>query len=179
MAEGESKTFNLNTWIALTTALMAVFAAITTLYVGKYSSRTVLFQAQETDQWAYYQAKSIKSYLYEVQKQEFDIELSAQPGMPKAAREKMIKAMENYDKQISRYEGEKNEIKAKAEELAGSKDVSSHKAGNFGYALIFLQIAIMLSSVAALTKKPYLWYLGLATTSGWTFFFLDAFYLFY
>lgn len=178
MAEGESK-FNLNTWIALTTALMAVFAAITTLYVGKFSSRTILSQAQETDQWSYYQAKSIKSYLYEIQKQEMEIELLAQPGMPAPARGKMEKAITEYDKQIKRYEGEKNEIKAKAEELAKSKETSSHKAGNFGYALIFLQIAIMLSSVAALTKKEYLWYLGLASTSGWAFFFLDAFYLFY
>ncbi len=179
MAEGESKTFNLNTWIALTTALMAVLAAITTLYVGKYSSRTVLFQAQETDQWAYYQAKSIKSYLYEVQKQEYDIEMAARQSMTKAAREKMLKAMEDYDKQINRYDGEKKEIKARAEELAKGKEKSSHMAGNFGYALIFLQIAIMLSSIAALTKKPYLWYMGMATTSGWIFFFLDAFYLFY
>lgn len=179
MAEGESKAFNLNTWIALTTALMAVLAAITTLYVGKYSSRTVLFQAQETDQWAFYQAKSIKSYLYEVQKQEYDIELSAQPGMPKPAREKMEKAMADYDKQIKRYEGEKNEIKTRAEDLAKQKEESAHKGGNFGYALIFLQIAIMLSSVAALTKKDFLWYVGLATVSGWIFFFLDAFFLFY
>lgn len=179
MAESESKAFNLNTWIALTTALMAVLAAVTTLYVGKYSSRTVLFQAQETDQWAYYQAKSIKSYLYEVQKQEYEIELAAQPGMTKAARQKMGKAMEDYDKQIKRYDGEKNEIKARAEELAKGKEKSSHMAGNFGYALIFLQIAIMLSSIAALTRKPYLWYLGVAATSGWIFFFMDAFFLFY
>ena len=37
------------TWIALTTAVMAVLAAITTLYVGKYSSRAVLHQGEETD----------------------------------------------------------------------------------------------------------------------------------
>lgn len=179
MADSDSKVSKLNTWIALTTALMAVLAAVTTLYVGKYSSRTVLFQAQETDQWAYYQAKSIKSYLYEVQKQEYEIELAAQPGMPKAAREKMERAMTDFDKQLKRYDGEKNEIKAKAEGLAKLKDEAAHKGGNFGYALIFLQIAIMLSSIAALTKKPYLWYMGLATTAGWLFFFLDAFYLFY
>jgi len=33
------------TWVALTPAIMAVFAAITTLYVGKYSSRTIMHQA--------------------------------------------------------------------------------------------------------------------------------------
>jgi hypothetical protein len=61
-------------WVALATAAMAVFAAVTTLYVGKYSSRAILNQGQETSQWAYYQAKSIKSYVYEIQKQKLDLE---------------------------------------------------------------------------------------------------------
>lgn len=179
MSSGEAKPFNWNTWIALTTAIMAVFAAVTTLYVGKYSSRTVLFQAQETDQWSYYQAKSIKSYLYEIQKQELELELAAGGAVQKAALQKIRAVLADYEKQIKRYDGEKSEIKARAEELAKNKEVSSAKAGNYGYALIFLQIAIMLSSVSALTKKPYLWFLGLGMTSGWLFFFLDAIYLFY
>jgi hypothetical protein len=36
----------------------------------------------------------------------------------------------------------------------------------------------MLASISALTKKP-LFYLGIATVSGWIFFFLDAIFLFY
>ncbi len=80
---------------------------------------------------------------------------------------------------FDRYESEKNEIKDKAENLAREKKEATLRAGNFGYALIFLQIAIMLSSLAALTKKKELWYLGLATTAGWLFYFLDAILLFY
>lgn len=52
-------------------------------------------------------------------------------------------------------------------------------AGNFGYALIFLQIAIMLASISALTKKRPLFYVGLSAVIGWLFFFLDAILLFY
>jgi hypothetical protein len=51
--------------------------------------------------------------------------------------------------------------------------------GNFAYALIFLQIALMLSSIASLTKRHYLWYIGLLCNIGWLFFFLDAWLLFY
>src|SRR5512136_2011589 len=131
------------TWIALTTAIMAVLAAITTLYVGKYSSRAVLHQGEETDMWAYYQAKSIKQHAFEMQKEKVEQELLAQKG-----------------------------------KLSKEKKEATSRAGNFGYALIFLQIAIMLSSLAALTKKKELWYLGLATTSGWLFYFLDAILLF-
>ena len=65
----ETKPDRFMTWIALTTAIMAVFAAITTLYVGKYSSRAVLYQGEETDMWAYFQAKSIKQHAFEMQKE--------------------------------------------------------------------------------------------------------------
>ena len=63
----DSKNEKWMTWVALSTAVMAVLAAITTLYLGKFSSRAILVQGQETNQWSYYQAKSIKSYLYEIQ----------------------------------------------------------------------------------------------------------------
>ncbi len=168
------------TWVALTTAIMAVFAAITTLYVGKYSSRTIMHQAQETNEWSYYQAKSIKSYIYEIQKQKLELEMLMEGAKrPKAVADKVDKVLADYDGKIKRYEKEKDEIKQNAEALAKSKAVAQEKAGNFGYSLIFLQIAIMLSSVAALTKRKMLWYFGLATCTGWAFFFLDAIYLFY
>jgi len=167
-------------WVALATAIMAVFAAITTLYVGKYSSRAVLNQGQETSQWAYYQAKSIKSYVYEIQKQKLELELLADKGLRTGAvSERYQKIIADYDRQIKRYEIEKAEIKTVADNLAKSKEDAQHRAGNFGYALIFLQIAIMLSSVSALTKKKPLFYVGLVLSLGWVFFFLDAIWMFY
>ncbi|GAM09290.1 hypothetical protein OR1_01565 [Geobacter sp. OR-1] len=166
--------------LALSTAVMAVLAAITTLYVGKYSSRAVMMQGQESNQWAYYQAKSIKGHTYEIQKERLELELLAGgPALNKAAAERFRQTIADYSGQIKRYEVEKKEIKAKAENLSQSKEKAQSMAGNFGYSLIFLQIAIMLSSVASLTKRHYLWYIGLVSCSGWLFFFLDAWYLFY
>lgn len=179
-AKPENKPDKWMSWVALSTAIMAVLAAVTTLYMGKYSSRAILHQGQETDQWAYYQAKSIKSYIYEIQKQKLELELMASGGkQTKAVLNRYNDLIRNYDKQIKRYDSEKEEIKTKAESLAKSKEEAQARAGNFGYALIFLQIAIMLSSISALTKKKPLFYVGLVTVTGWLFFFLDAVFLFY
>jgi hypothetical protein len=168
------------TWLALTTAAMAVFAAITTLYVGKYSAKAILFQGQETNQWGYYQAKSIKGYLYETQLERLELEkisdMQKSNGEASGKREKTIN---HYTETIQRYDREKAEIKGKAEDFTKQKAHAQDRAGNFGYSLIFLQAAIMLSSVAALTKKKPLWYFGLAMVSGWVFFFLDAVFLFH
>jgi ABC-type multidrug transport system fused ATPase/permease subunit len=166
-------------WVALATAIMAVFAAVTTLYMGKYSSRAILNQGQETSQWAYYQAKSIKSYIYEIQKQKMELETMVLVHKPKAVMDKYSQLIRDYDTQIKRYEVEKSEIKANADALAKSKEDAQARAGNFGYALIFLQIAIMLASISALTKKRPLFYVGLVTVIGWLFFFLDAILLFH
>ena len=165
--------------VALATAIMAVLAAITTLYLGKYSSRAILHQGQETSQWAYYQAKSIKSYVYEIQKQKLELEIMAPANRPRAVMDRYSQLVKDYDRQIKRYDTEKAEIKATADALAKSKEDSQARAGNFGYGLIFLQIAIMLASISALTKKRPLFHLGLLTVSGWVFFFLDAIFLFY
>jgi hypothetical protein len=176
----ESKPDHWVSWVALATAIMAVLAAITTLYLGKFSSRAILNQGQETSQWAYYQAKSIKSYIYEIQKQKLELEiLSLRIGSKGPLGEKYSKIMSDYDKQIKRYDKEKEEIKAKADQLAKSKEDAQMRAGNFGYSLIFLQIAIMLSSISAMTRKKPLFYFGLITVVGWAFYFLDAIFLFY
>lgn len=168
------------TGVALTTAILAVFAAITTLYVGKYSSRAVMDQGKETNQWSYYQAKSIKSYLYEIEKNRLELSIATARGRLNPEVEKQYrKLIGDYEKKLRQYDQEKEEIKAEGERLAKEKSEAQARAGNFGYSLLFLQIAIMLSSVAALTKKKSLWYLGLASTVGWVFFFADAIWLFY
>jgi len=168
------------TWLALTTAAMAVLAALTTLYIGKYSAKAILSQGQETNQWSYYQAKSIKGYLYETQLERLELERLADSQNNKgSASDKREKTMSHYSETIKRYEKEKAEIKAKADDFAKQKVIAQERAGNYGYSLIFLQAAIMLSSVAAITKKKPLWYFGLAMVSGWIFFFLNAIFLFY
>ena len=178
MAEEKKETWI--TWLALTTAFLAVFAAVTTMYMGKYSNRSILIQGQETDQWAFYQAKSIKGHTYEMQRQKLELEfLSQQARMPVSVSEKYKNTMTAYEANIKRYDSEKAEIKSGAEKLAGQKALFQNMSANLSYSLIFLQIAIVMSSVAVITKKKPLWYLGLATVIGWIFYFSNAFLLFY
>ena len=48
-------------WVALSTAVLAVLAAITGLLSGKHANEAMMSQIQASDQWNYYQAKSIKA----------------------------------------------------------------------------------------------------------------------
>ena len=166
-------------WLALSTAIIAVLAALTTLYMGKFSSRAIMAQGQESDQWAYYQAKSIKQHTFELSRKALELQYRSQKGLAPDVAEEYRKTLNKYAEETARYDSEKGAIKHKAEELGKGKLKAQEMGGNFGYALIFLQIAIMLSSLASLTRRKYLWYIALACNVGWLFFFLDAWLLFY
>jgi len=47
--------------VALTAAILAVFAAINALLAGHYANEAMIEQLKASDQWAYYQAKGINT----------------------------------------------------------------------------------------------------------------------
>lgn len=172
MAEEKKETW-LN-YLALTTVVFAVCATLSTLKGGGYGSKAVLCQAQASDQWSYFQSKSIKGYLYELQRDKLDLELKAGTR----AAEEYRKKIEFYQNEIGRYKGEKEDIKKKAEELEAQRNDAQRHSGAFGLAAMFLQIAILLSSIAALMKQKYFWFLGMAAGVFGLVYFANGFFLF-
>jgi len=166
-------------YLALTTVVFAVCATLSTFKGGGFSTKSVLAQSQASDQWSYYQAKSIKGYLYELQKEKLEMELKASgPRLPRALGEEYEKKREGYASKIKKYDGEKAKIEKDAKDLESTRDDAQRHSQGFGMAVIFLQIAILLSSIAALLKKKTVWLLGLATGVFGLVFFANGFLLF-
>jgi hypothetical protein len=150
--------------LALTTVIFAVCATLSTFKGGGYSTRSVLSQSMASDQWAFFQAKSIKQYMYEMQHEQLELSLKqlgpkGDPAML-AEYQRLIKVA---DGKIKKYETEKGEISAAAKKLEETKIHSQEHSQSFGMAVIFLQIAILLSSIAALMKRKGVYVLGLLT----------------
>lgn len=162
-------------YLALTTVVLAVCATLATFKGGGYSTRQVLSQARASDQWAYYQAKSVKSDLYQLAKEQAESEAAAL----RAPSEVVAKRVADYTARVARYDQEKAKIMADAKALEQVRDEAQKHGGLFGIAVIFLQISILLSSIAALLKKKPVWFLGLAVGAAGIFYFLDGFFLFF
>jgi hypothetical protein len=163
-------------YLALTTVIFAVCATLSTLKGGGFSTRSVMSQSQASDQWSYFQAKSIKGYLYELQKEQFELKLKSR-AIP-AAQAEYEKKIAGYVQKIKVYEVEKAEIKKKAEDLESLRDKSQQHAAAFGVAAMFLQIGILLSSIAALMKKKLFWFIGMGAGSFGLLYFFNGFFLF-
>ena len=166
-------------YLALTTVILAVCATLSTFKGGGFSTRSVMSQTQASDQWAFYQAKSIKGYIYEMQKDKLELELKALGSKtPPAVMEDYRKKADEYGKKIAKYEGEKAEIQKDAKKFEKIRDDAQKHSQAFGIAVIFLQIAILLSSIAALIKKKLVWVLGMAVGVVGIIYFVNGFMLF-
>ena len=161
--------------LALTTVILAVCATLATSKGGGYSTKVVLSQSQASDEWAHYQAKGIKGNLYEVEAMRLKRELEL---APRSAVPLLEKSLADVEKKVLKYDGEKAEIQKVAQGFEKAKaDAQKHGAG-FGNAVIFLQIGILLSSIAALLKKKPVYYLGLLVGIVGLIYFANGFLLF-
>jgi len=73
--------------------------------------------------------------------------------------------IKDYTQKVKNYESEKEAITKDATNFQNVRDESKKHSGKFGIAVIFLQISILLSSIATLSKKRFVWLCGLICNS--------------
>ena len=130
-------------WVALSTAILAVLAAIAGLLSGKHANEAMMNQIEASDQWGYYQAKSIKASV-----------LDAKMSLANAVNEK---DREN----AARYEEEQSEIKSEAERKQSEAKSNFHRHEVYARGVTMFQIAIAIAAISALTKKKRFWIVSL------------------
>jgi hypothetical protein len=129
--------------VAISTALMAVFAAISSLLAGHHSNEALVDQIRASDQWSFYQAKGIKA------------EIKAM-GLVNGSTK---------PEEMDRYKKEQDEIKKGAEELQQSSGQHLESEKKFAVAVTFFQVAIAIAAIAILSKKKPLWVVSLFISS--------------
>ena len=165
-------------YLALTTIIFAVAATLSTFKGGGFSTRSVLSQEQASNKWSYFQSKSMKQYLYETQRDMLVLDVQKIPTSENAVIVSYQKKIDEYEHNIKRYEKEKEEIKKDAETYEATRDEAKKHSNEFGLAVIFLQISILISSIAALIKRKYLWFIGIIVGVVGLFYFVNGFLLF-
>jgi Pyruvate/2-oxoacid:ferredoxin oxidoreductase gamma subunit len=144
-AEHAKDTFVSN--VAVSTALIAAFAAICSLLAGDHANEAMLSQIESSDQWSYYQAKSIKAAITGTKIALYE----AQGRQPDA---KDVKELEKY-----RGEEEKIKVDAQTAGKESKEHMDRHKLLAKGVTL--LQIAIAVGAISALTRRRAIWVVSL------------------
>ena len=145
--------------VALTTAVYAVILAIASLGGNNAMEDILLAQQEATNQWAYYQAKVIREHLNRGNKLMVETQLADPSPFKGAERVKYEALMKKYADEEKRMNADKKDIEKDARKFERERDVNKVKDTYFDYAEVFLQIAIVSSSVAILAaSRPMFWF---------------------
>jgi hypothetical protein len=140
--------------LAISTAIMAVFAALASLLAGHHSNEALLSQLKASDQWNYYQAKGIK---YEITQ---GIVLN-NPNAP-----------DDLKKKLDKYKDDQAKIKETAEEAEKESVAHLEKHSTLARSVTLFQISIAISAIAMLTRRRFLWYFSLILSAVGIYFFV-------
>jgi len=132
-------------------AIIAAALAVVAVSGHIATTEELLTQQKAANQWAYYQAKAMRRYQSDVAQ---DI-LSTIPG------ESAAKAVEKYKANVERYEKEGEEISKQAKEFEAESDLMGRRALRLHIGEIFLELAIVFSSLAILSRRSIFFYIAM------------------
>ena len=143
--------------IALTTALLAAFAAVAALQAGSTANEALALkteatrlQAEASDKWAYYQAQGIKAVINETARNTW-LAVNKEPPAEFAEKEK------RYATERVRLEKEARALEQERDHDSSVADHLLHQHHGFAYAVTLFQVAIALGAIAALTHARRVW----------------------
>jgi hypothetical protein len=139
---------------------------------GAAHSEANVHHTLETDQWNFYQAKKMRQHMYESQSEM----LASLTPEDRKSDPAIAKKLKDWGKQARRYKEETKEIMAKAEaehqqakeyregavKYRENSDHKHHQSAFFDLGELGVELALVLSSVAILSKRPPFWYSGMA-----------------
>jgi Domain of unknown function (DUF4337) len=131
--------------VAATMAILAAVLAIVAVFGHLFTTEELLKQQKASDQWSYYQAKSIRRYTSEFARDVFQSQNNAALS-------------QTYAKNIEKYRKDDEEIQKEAQALEKESESKGQQALRLHFGEVFLEIGIVLASLAILTKRAAFWF---------------------
>ena len=140
--------------VTLTMAVLAVLVAAVSLLGHRTHTEEIILQNKVTDQWAYYQAKNIRRHT-----DELFADLTTVVASKDA--DAVAKLQGKYRAEADRYKDEQKELDKQARETEKEAEHTRKKADRFDLSEVFLEIALVVTSITLLSGRRIFWHLGL------------------
>ncbi|MGA7461832.1 MAG: DUF4337 domain-containing protein [Candidatus Korobacteraceae bacterium] len=139
--------------VSLTMAILAVLVATVTLLGHRAHTEELLLQTKATDEWSYYQAKNMRRNNLEA----LDDVLTA---LENTKAERAEEVRKHFHEEIDKYRDQQNDIQTEAKDFEAERDKASRRADRFDLGEVFLEIALVVTSITLLTERRAYWYFG-------------------
>jgi hypothetical protein len=156
-AAGDRKTALLNTFVAITVALLATFMGVCKVKDDNIVQAMQQAQADKLDHWNFYQARNVRQDVAEAMATQLRLAKAGRPPTEAAAYDE---AIARYDAKAASESQKKAELKAQAEQDQKAYDGLNYRDDQFDLSDAALAIAIALLAVAALTRIWWMYWLS-------------------
>jgi hypothetical protein len=140
--------------VSLTMAILAVLVASVSLLGHRAHTEEVVLQNKVSNQWAYFQAKNIRRHTDEQFADMVSLTNPKDLGQAEKLRDK-------YAKEAERYAEEQKEAEAEARKLNEEGEGERRRANRFDLGEVFLEIALVITSITLLSGRRTFWLLGM------------------
>ena len=135
--------------IGLTMAIFAAGLAMVTLMGHRLHTEEVVLQTRVVDGWAYYQAKNTRSQMYAADARLAELQGAAGATLARAWTEKAREEKAQSD-----------DIRRDTEALDHGTQATARRANFFDGSEVFLEVSIVLCSIALLTGGMHFWHVS-------------------
>jgi hypothetical protein len=141
--------------VAMTMAIVAACLACMTMLSHRAHTATLYWQGKASDKWSQFQAKKIRQYEYEA-----DLLMLAAVAKDPTKEDAAKKAQNAWQDHVEKYT---EELKGMEKEAKGYEETSHAfhaRSDRFDLGELGTELALVLCSLAVLTKRAPFWYSG-------------------
>lgn len=149
----------LNTWVAITVALLATFIGICKVKDDNICQGMQQAQADKLDHWSFYQARNIREEIDEAALAQMKLAAGITPSPESTA------AIQRYEKKAADQSSKKEELKQQATADQTNYDALNYRDDQFDLSDTLVALAISLLAVTALTRKHWLFWVAMVPTA--------------
>lgn len=151
-----NKASRLNTWVAVSVALLATFMGVCKVKDDNIVQAMQQAQADKIDHWGYYQARVIREEVSQATLTVMRLNNKDRAADP---------SIKEYEAKIVDLEKKKEELKRQAVEDQKRYDDLNYRDDQFDLSDAFLAISIAMLAVTALTEKRWMFGVALIPTA--------------
>ena len=157
-ASADTKSRWLNTWVAITVALLATFMGICKVKDDNLVQAMQQAQADKIDHWSFYQARNIRQEIAQAQVDQLEL-ITA--GQPDAVRTRSAPVIARYRALVAEQKAKKDTLRAQAEADQKTYDALNYHDDQFDLSDALTAIAISLLALASLTQRRFLFWIAI------------------
>jgi hypothetical protein len=154
----------LNTWVAITVALLATFMGICKVKDDNIVQAMQQAQADKIDHWSFYQARNIRQEIAQSTIAQLSISRDG-PGATVKSSARLDSAIVTYKALAADQAKKKDSLRVQAESDQKTYDSLNYRDDQFDLSDTLIALAISMLALTALTHKRWLFWIAMIPTA--------------